>query len=425
MPSSGKDALKHIISTCFFTSKIPSAWKDATIYPIPKPKEWHCYLQNTRPITLLDTARKLMTKILYNRLAPLLKNNSVLTGGNFASLPGGSCDPPIMILDSIIHDAKINNKPLFIFLQDISKAFDSIDCNMLKLALQRLNLPAISINLVLELFTNRCNTIITAHGSTDPYKVKVGIDQGEVISPLLWVIYIDPLLTVLRQENTHPYIMRSASTSVAISNLTFMDDSNLIASHIDGLKHMITIAQEFYDLNNTKINFDKAELICNRDPDIPDLPLPSASQPFTFVLPSKQFSIIPLPLRSSFRFLGVWFTFAFSSAFVKQQSKTEYSLFAKKLSNKHLTIDQIHYLHNAVLLPRVEYHLKATMLSEKDCKEIMSPMKKFFKNTTHLTTSIPDAFFQALLSTFLTFSLESLLIMLARLKRILLWTMAH
>jgi hypothetical protein len=67
-------------------------------------------------------------------------------------------------------------------------------------------------------------------------------------------------------------------------------------------------------------------------------------------------------------------------------------LFAKKLSNKRLTIDQIRYLHNAVLLPRVEYRLKATMLSEKDCKEIMSPMKKFFKNTTYLTISIPDAF---------------------------------
>src|ERR1043165_3013434 len=155
---------------------------------------------------------------------------------------------------------------------------------------------------------------------------------------------------------------------------------------------MITIAQEFYDLNNTKINFDKAELICNRNPANPDLPLPSAPLPFTFTLSSKQFCITPLSPRASFRFLGVWFTFAFSAAFVKQQCKTEYSLFAKKLSNKRLTIDQIRYLHNAVLLPRVEYRLKATMLSEKDCKDIMSPMKKLFKNASHLTISIPDAF---------------------------------
>src|SRR5436305_9718989 len=127
---------------------------------------------------------------------------------------------------------------------------------MLRLAMSRLKIPARFVNLTINLFSNRFNSIITAFGNTSPYKVQIGIDQGEVISPLLWVIYIDPLLTVLRRENSHPYIMRSSSTSASISNLTFMDDSNLIASHIDGLKHMITIAQEFYDLNNTKINFD-------------------------------------------------------------------------------------------------------------------------------------------------------------------------
>jgi hypothetical protein len=186
--------------------------------------------------------------------------------------------------------------------------------------------------------------------------------------------------------------MKSSSTSATVSALTFMDDSNLVASHIDGLKHMIEIAQEFYDMNNTKINFDKAELICNRDPNNPDLPLPSVPQSFTFTVVNKQFSITPLAPNASFRFLGVWFTFALSAAFVKKQCKTEYSLFAKQLSNKRLTIDQIRYLHNAVLLPRVEYRLKATMLSEKDCKDIMSPMKKLFKNNTHITISLPDAF---------------------------------
>jgi hypothetical protein len=48
-----------------------------------------------------------------------------------------------------------------------------------------------------------------------------------------------------------------------------MDDTNLIFSSIDGLTHMLRTAQEFYDLNNTKINFNKAILICNRDPSNP------------------------------------------------------------------------------------------------------------------------------------------------------------
>ena len=48
--------LKLLITECFNSNDIPSHWKDATIYPIPKPYNWNCYLSNTRPITLLDTA---------------------------------------------------------------------------------------------------------------------------------------------------------------------------------------------------------------------------------------------------------------------------------------------------------------------------------------------------------------------------------
>src|SRR5918912_319239 len=101
LPPSAKTYLQDFISLCFATSYIPSAWKNATIYPIPKPHDWNCYLKNTRPITLLDTARKLMTRIMYNRLAAILVQHNVMTGNNFAGLPDCSCDHPITIFEAI------------------------------------------------------------------------------------------------------------------------------------------------------------------------------------------------------------------------------------------------------------------------------------------------------------------------------------
>src|SRR5437870_9159220 len=123
LPTSAQNYLKNLINECMQTSFVPSAWRDATVYPIPKPTECHCYLKNTRPITLLETARKLLTKLMYCRLLAILIKYKVLKGGNFASLPEGSCDPPICALKAILQDAKTFNKPLFIFQQDISKAF--------------------------------------------------------------------------------------------------------------------------------------------------------------------------------------------------------------------------------------------------------------------------------------------------------------
>src|SRR5256885_4715739 len=139
---------------------------------------------------------------------------------------------PIHILESIIHDSNIYNKPLFIFLQDISKAFDSIDINMLELAMQCLRIPQGFIKLTLNLFNNRSNRVITANGLSDPYKVKIGIDQEEAIFSLLWVIYIDSLLVTLNNHNLTPYTIFSNSTQpqVDMSTLAFMNDTTLISS---------------------------------------------------------------------------------------------------------------------------------------------------------------------------------------------------
>src|SRR5262249_39379442 len=124
LPLLGQTYLREIINLCFETSSIPTAWKEATIYPIPKPHEWNCFLQNTRSITLLDTARKMMTRLLYNHIAFKLVDNNVLTVNNFAGFPGNSCDPPLVIFEafSVLTNAKTRNKPLFVFQQDISKA---------------------------------------------------------------------------------------------------------------------------------------------------------------------------------------------------------------------------------------------------------------------------------------------------------------
>ena len=126
-----------------------------------------------------------MTKIMNKRLGSILATNSVLKGNNYASLPEGNCDLPIATLESIIQNTKANNKPLFIFLQDISKAFDSMDVRMLQLAMQRLKIPSGFIRLISNLFTNRYNTVITTFGQSVPYKSEIGIDQEESLSPLL------------------------------------------------------------------------------------------------------------------------------------------------------------------------------------------------------------------------------------------------
>ena len=143
-------------------NKIPSDWKKANIYPIPKPKPWGYNLNNTRPITLLETMRKLLGKILNKRLSKILKENNVLKGNQFAGLKGSSTFQPLRIINELLQDANENNKNLWLMALDMSKAYDRVNIYMLELAMQRIKIPDPFIRIIKEYFTGRTNQVFTA-----------------------------------------------------------------------------------------------------------------------------------------------------------------------------------------------------------------------------------------------------------------------
>jgi hypothetical protein len=405
LPDTGRSALLNLCNQCFLQSDIPGDWRLANIYPIPKPHEFEGLLKNTRPITLLETAHKLLVKILYLRLSKVLASHHILQGGNFAGLPGGSTAPPITILDQILRNRRYINtdSPLWIVSQDISKAFDSIDLNMLRLSLLRLKFPVPLIQFLLNLFTRHDNRILMCYGSTHSYRIHIGIDQGEVISPLLWVIYIDPLLTELNRSalfpiTLSPSISRDLFTSdsafpetVALSHLTYMDDSTLMSSSYEGMTQLLSTCQEFYFFNNTAANPSKYTLITS---ELPNTSI-NFSLPSTINNPATSFALQSLGATESFRFLGVWFNLKVSPKFVHNQISQEYKELTTIVRWKKLFPAQLTYIHNVVLLPRVEYRSQVTHISESLCKKLSSSFMTLFKNRLCFACSAPSILFSS------------------------------
>ena len=91
-----------------------------------------------------------------------------------------------------------------------------------------------------------------------------GIDQGEIMSPLLWIIYYNPIFSKIKKMKGIGYTMkhhwkRDLSLHIKeirileIFNLAFMDDTPWIAGGKRGLTDQLIVAKKFNRYNGTKL----------------------------------------------------------------------------------------------------------------------------------------------------------------------------
>ncbi|PKB96286.1 hypothetical protein RhiirA5_435087 [Rhizophagus irregularis] len=104
--------LLEIINDSMLEENAIDDWKKGIIYPINKTtrSDWNQELSLTRPIVLLETARKIWFKILVNRLNDILTREQVLMNTNFAALKNESTLESIKIIQAIIEDANNYSK---------------------------------------------------------------------------------------------------------------------------------------------------------------------------------------------------------------------------------------------------------------------------------------------------------------------------
>ncbi|GET62489.1 RNA-directed DNA polymerase from mobile element jockey-like [Rhizophagus irregularis DAOM 181602=DAOM 197198] len=415
-----KEIIRKLIILIFNNQEIPLEWKYANVYPIPKPKPWGCQLVNTRPITLLEMAKKLMVSIMNARLSTILQKNKILKGLQFAGLPFSSTFEPLRIINEIIQDANENDKELWILSLDMSKAYDRVNIFMLEKAMQRLKIPSSFINLTKELFLGWKNSVFTAGGLSNPYDVMVGIDQGEIISPLLWCIYYDPLLTAIQQEHfgyrvkakkkINLYENIEVEVKQNITSMAYMDDTNMLAGNKEELEKILKTADDFYTLNDIQINKEKSELLLKKKNF-------NFNEKIELEFGNQKIKIKPKGKTESLRILGVWFNIYNDNNFIKQQAFDEVkNLSNNLLKNKCITDKISSYIFNAVILPRIEYRTQTIILSEKDCEKIMVPYRKNFKNKLKLASTAPNI----IMELNLLYNIRSILIINYKLRLIIL-----
>lgn len=211
--------LVHIVNNSMRCGIFPNQLKLAIIVPIHK-KDTTQQLENYRPISLLTSFSKIFERVMTDRLSNYLVSNGLLNGFQHGYVKGRSTQTAIFqFIEKILTSLENKEIPVGIYL-DLTKAYDTINHEILLKKLRLLGVHGVANKWLLSYLTGRQQQVAIGVGQhrvvSSKIEVSLGIPQGSILGPLLFVIYINDITDLLS----------GADEKLHITN--YADDTNLL-----------------------------------------------------------------------------------------------------------------------------------------------------------------------------------------------------
>ena len=181
-----------IINQMLETGVFPDKLKVAKVIPLFK-KGDPTRLTNYRPISLLPSLSKIFETVIYQQLYAYFENSNLFFKGQYGFRKGHSTEmASLELVDRILSFMDNGDTPIGIFL-DLSKAFDTLNHNILLHKLKHYRLSKNSTGLIKNYRENRTQYVNFNNVNSDHQTISTGVPQGSILGPLLFLIYVNDL----------------------------------------------------------------------------------------------------------------------------------------------------------------------------------------------------------------------------------------
>jgi hypothetical protein len=151
--------------------------------------------------------------------------------------------------------------PTLLFKLDIKKAFDSVRWDYLMDMLQHLGFPSKFREWIMALLCTSSSRVLLNGVAGDPIKHGRGLRQGDSLSPLLFVLAIDPLHHILRKATDQGHIQRIRGRVPTIRTSLYADDAAIFMAPIkDDINFLASTLHQFGDVTGLVTNCSKSQV---------------------------------------------------------------------------------------------------------------------------------------------------------------------
>ena len=193
--------LTRLFNHCIENQLYPLDLKKAVVIPIFK-KGRKDLSGNYRPISLISPFSKVFEKCLLSQLTKFFTKNGLLSKRQFGFKKSVSTEMALCnVYEDLIKNSENDKITCSVFL-DISKAFDSVDHEILLSKLQFYGVRGLPLELLRSYLNDRYQCTMVDGETSDFLPISCGVPQGSVLAPFLFSIFTNDLPNSTIMETT-------------------------------------------------------------------------------------------------------------------------------------------------------------------------------------------------------------------------------
>lgn len=248
--------LTEAVNNMFLRSEFDRDFNHSITTLIYKGRGLRSDIKNWRPISLLNSDYKLLTKVIAERITPVLPG--LIHVNQTCGVPGRTSFENIYNITSIIDQALDNNDKFLLITLDQEKAFDRIEHTYIRQVLRAFGFPDALIRWH-EIISKNAKAKISINGLlTEPIDIERSVRQGDPLSMIIYILAIEPLACKIRENREIKGYKPINSKQIKLSQ--YADDSTPILTSVKSFFVTLNEFKKFGNVSGSKLNNGKTKI---------------------------------------------------------------------------------------------------------------------------------------------------------------------